>query len=223
MLTHVPQQETTLPYKQGGLGLGLTGTHRTGKTTTAELVAQQNDIPFLANIGSSLASMMGIDFSKPVSLAERLAYQMRRLDLMEKAYKETKGSIFVADRTPLDTAAYTLAEFASSTPEPELVEDCNAYVKRCFDLTNLYFAHLFYFRPALPYKEAPGKPPANTAYQDHINVMIGGLLIDVRSYCMFTVIPLGKTDLHERADIINQVGAEVVFRISQNARSFAAC
>lgn len=206
----------------GGLGIGLTGAHRTGKTTTAKAIGDNNDFPVLTDIGSDLAAKMGIDMSQPMTLSQRLDYQEARLDLTEKAYEDVKGGIFVTDRTPLDLAAYLVAETPNALDQAT-VDRIEAYIQRCIDMANKHFAFFTFFRPTLSYVSAPGKPPANTAYQQLISVLIAGLLVDTRVRRNFLVVPLDMSRLEDRVNLIADYSNECLEEIMTDIRSFPAC
>ena len=208
--------------RTGGLGIGLAGAHRTGKTTTAQMLSELNNFPVLTNVGSDLAAQMGIDMSKPMTLSQRLDYQEARLDVTEEAYQGVKGELFVADRTPLDLAAYLVAETPNALDQ-ETIDRIEAYIQRCIDMANKYFGFFAFFRPTLPYVSAPGKPPANTAYQQLISILISGLLVDSRVRRNFIAIPLQMNNREDRVNMIADYANEYLDEVKSHFQSFPTC
>ena len=96
--------------------IAFSGTHRTGKTTLAQRVAEKMHLPF---IPMEVAKMpvwenSGISPSdaKSITFSERVAVQFQVLDYMEnvlKSMNETNPNGFVTDRSPIDVFAYLLA------------------------------------------------------------------------------------------------------------------
>mgnify|MGYP003647445840 CR=1 FL=1 len=206
----------------GGLGVGLTGAHRTGKTTTAIAVAEGNGIPFLGSIGTDLAREMRIDFSKPIDFDTRLAYQEARIAMFDAAYK-LQNSLFVADRTPLDLAAYLLADVPTDLSDQGVIERVDAYVQRCFDMTNTYFRHITFFQPALPYVDEPGKPPNNSAYQEKIHILALGLTVDRRNYRRVDFLPFDMLNLGQRVNFVSTKAQKAMSSYAAKIRNLPTC
>jgi hypothetical protein len=208
----------------GGLGVGLMGAHRTGKTTTARAVAQANGIGFLGSVGTTLARDMRLDLSKPLTFEQRLFYQEARLALFEKAYAEL-DTLFVSDRTPLDLAAYLLAEVPATMTDPGLVERVRLYISKCYDLTNTHFMHICLFRPdpGIPFVAEDNKAHESYAYQEQIHILCSGLLIDRRSKRDMSVVPIGMIDQTERVTFVSKAAFESMGLLYRKTHSLPSC
>ena len=122
--------------------LGLTGAHRTGKTTLAKAYAEKYGIEFVPSSASNLFAKLGLEPSDKLSIADRMMVQEAILDDMETKLKSIRkrevGAIF--DRTPFDLIAYTLCDVSNGSIESEEMEECVLkYIQRCYDVANKYF------------------------------------------------------------------------------------
>lgn len=208
---------SALPTRKTGLGMGLTGAHRTGKTTIAEHIVKHNELPFVVSSASAIAAEMGIDLTKPLSFSLRLAYQERILEVYEAMYEEQRDC-FITDRTPLDLAAYLIADVPNDLADPMLIARTQLYIERCFAVTNRHFAMVMQIQPGIPYHAAPGKPLPNKAYQEAINTIILGLMYDDRLLVEIDVLDRSVTQLEDRimafADRV-QATLEIFYRKTQ--------
>ena len=182
------------------LGLGLAGAHRTGKTTVGERVAKDLDVPFVASSGSQVAKDMGLKVDVGMPILDRLAFQERVLEVFEERYAEHNG-LFVTDRTPLDFAAYLIADWTSGK-DAEIDQRVRAYIDECYAVTNRYFLHLSVIQPGIPYHSEPGKPAFNTSYQETLNTLILGLAWDDAVTSSIDVMPRNVLDLDTRVSAV---------------------
>jgi len=91
---------------------------------------------------------------------------------------EANPAGFVSDRTPLDAAAYLLADATASAGNPHCYETVVRYVEKAMVNTARLFDVVILVPPAIEFEEAPGKPPLNVAYQEHLHMLIRGMLFD---------------------------------------------
>lgn len=188
--------------------IGLCGAHRTGKSTLMNLFAKEQCITPLPSSLFPVAKSMGLDMSKPHSFTTRLCYQTVVLDAMERVYSSAPS--FVSDRTPLDAAAYLLADVQTTTGNAELQDLTNQYVDRAICLTNRLFDIVILVPPAITVEPVDGKPPVNPAYQEHIHFLIAGLTNDL-------TVPNGSI-ARDNLDLEDRMDAITVFVTEQNAR-----
>jgi len=148
---------------------------------------------------------MGIDLTKPLLFAKRLEFQERLLDAYEKLYA-SYDCLFFSDRTPLDLAAYLIADVPNDLTDAVIINRVNQYVERCMAVTEMYFCLVTLVQPGINYVEEPGKPLPNSAYQEAINTIILGLLYDDRLEVNFDVLPRRVTDHNDRIRWISAQG-----------------
>ena len=98
--------------------IGLCGAHRTGKTTLAIALSKKLKMPFVEIGTSKLFSDRNLDPAKPMDFRTRLHIQRVILNHAESIWFEMDES-FICDRTPIDLAAYTLAEVQGNTLDKE--------------------------------------------------------------------------------------------------------
>jgi hypothetical protein len=159
--------------------IGLTGAHRTGKSTVAKDFAEQNDIAFLQSQASQAFKDLGVDVKQDTPFDQRLAVQHEILCRFEEDAKKLR-SAFISDRTPLDFLAYTLADVQKETLTEQQEHALGGFAFRCHAVANDLFKAIIVIPPGIPYMDEPGKPPPSAAYQEHIHALINGLVFDSR-------------------------------------------
>jgi hypothetical protein len=165
-----------MTFKLNG-NLGLCGAHRTGKTTLANAIATRLNILFVRTTTSQVFAQLGLDPAKPMDFRTRLFVQNHVLDAAEQVWQNSL-SPFVSDRTPIDMIAYTLGDIQGKT---EVDFDLlNQYIDRCFATTNQFFQNLAIIQPGIPLVYEDGKAALNSAYIEHINILVIGLCSDRR-------------------------------------------
>jgi AAA domain len=160
--------------------LGICGAHRTGKTTLASEFAKRNGkFTFAATSVSKMMLAAGMDPARDYGIEQRIEMQQVILTELDKHYASF-GPMTVFDRTPLDAAAYLLADVQRENVDPSLHPGIVSYVERAIEITNRRFSLLLFVPPALPLVEEAGKAPATPAYVEHISQIINGLRNDER-------------------------------------------
>lgn len=171
--------------------IGLTGAHRTGKTTLAMAFAQRHGCLFVRTQASEVLQRAGYDPAGDYPFERRLVLQ-ELLRAFEAQYQEAerRSKFWIADRTPLDLAAYLLADVqrettrhaahAIETDASEVGALVSGYVLRCFDLCQRHFSLIMHVSPAIELVAEQGKAPACAAYVEHISAITLGLLADER-------------------------------------------
>jgi hypothetical protein len=156
-------------------------------------------MPFVKTSTSEVFRQHDLDPSEPLDFNTRLWIQHKILDAAEKVW-QTEQRQFVTDRTPLDMAAYTLADIRGST-ELNFAE-LEGYLDRCFHLTNKFFRLLVLIQPGIPLVYEQGKAALNEGYLEHLNFLLLGLCNDDRIESSFLHIHRDMTDLENRVKII---------------------
>lgn len=193
--------------------IGLVGAHRVGKTTLAREFAKEQRIAFLQTNTSAIFKAVGMDPKVDYPLSTRIALQHVILEGLVKQYEMAaqKARLWITDRTPLDTAAYMLADVTRENCAGEGLSDTVvSYVEECIKVTNRFFGVLVLVQPGIEPVEEEGKAPAVPAYQEHFNHLAFGLLMDERLNQRHFFIKRHITDLEERkASLFNAVSASV--------------
>jgi predicted ATPase len=168
----------------------MSGASRAGKTTLGTRVAADLGITFLSNATPDVAKSHGFNAVGPMILSDRLALQQiilnAHLELIDAAQRP-----LIIDRTPIDFAAYLLAEFdmqsGARTDEATLTGVVD-YVNRCLDLTVERYDQVFFLGPLDHYQIEEGKHPRNPAFQMHHSLLIEGLLARLHERLNFSLI-----------------------------------
>lgn len=190
-----------------GLGVGLSGAHRTGKTTLAKKFAELNGFKFIGSPASIIANVMKLDLNN-MTFEERLRFQWAVLRQMENLYAK-QTSFFVTDRTPIDFAAYLLADVPHDLEDRAVMEEIERYVAECYRILNERFVVLGVLPPAVKYVEEPGKPRFNSAFTTKLHHLITGLAVDDRREPhMIRYLP-GAITLERRNEVLAEEVAKV--------------
>lgn len=183
------------------LSIGLTGAQRTGKSTLARAFAEAEGCFCLETGASNVFAQLGMDPKAEYPIETRLVIQEAILADMEAAYaKAGEQGSFIADRTPLDLAAYMLADVQRSTlaGNPKAAAMVKDYVERCLMSTGRWFSMVFLVQPGIALVEAPGKAPACPVFMEHMNALCLGLMNDRRTCNTTFRIDRGVTALERR-------------------------
>jgi predicted ATPase len=184
--------------------IGICGAQRVGKSTLAQAFAQKHELTFVKTSTSEVFAALGRDPKVEYPIDERISIQEAILYAIEKQYAAARKRhpVFVCDRTPLDLAMYMLADIQRSTlaGQPEVAGLVLDYVSRCFDSTNQWFSTVVMLQPGIKLVDEPGKAPACPVNIEHLNTIIGGLMLDQRLISRHYMIPRKYTNLEQRVD-----------------------
>jgi len=179
--------------------IGISGSHRTGKTTLAKAIATYKRIPFVQTSTREVFEEHGLHPGTAMDFKTRLWIQHRVIEAAITLWQTEKSS-FVTDRTPIDFMAYTLADIQGAT-EVDFI-DLEAYLTQCFNVTNQFFTQLAVLQPAIPLVYEEGKAALNKAYIEHLNLLVQGLCHDERNSCSSIIIRRNIIDLEERVKAV---------------------
>lgn len=200
-------QALAILSQQDGLGFGLAGAHRTGKTTLCEYLHKTNPaIPFVRTSTKEAAAKFGFDVNNPGSYEQRLDWQEYLLDLYGRLFDQ-QGTAFFTDRTPLDLASYLIAEVPTGEIDPDWDRRTQRYLDRCIEMADRHFALIALIQPGIPHVQVEGAPLPNVAYQEKLNLILIGLGNHQGYNGRFAVVNRQITDMKQRANLIAaQVG-----------------
>lgn len=157
---------------------GLTGAHRSGKTTLARQVANDLGIDFYETSTSKVAKELGYDAVGDLSLIDRLNLQTKLLQ-NHLGELDKRSRPLITDRTPLDYMGYLACEFSMTNGndlDPEALDQAALFMDTCLTAARSYYDYIFYLAPLPTYVVEDGKPTANPAYQmHHAFVVLGGI------------------------------------------------
>jgi adenosyl cobinamide kinase/adenosyl cobinamide phosphate guanylyltransferase len=177
--------------------LALAGAHRVGKSTLADKFSKESGIHFVKTSTSKIMLDAGFDPALDYALKDRMKIQWAVLEGLHKAYGDAPVK-FITDRSPLDAAAYLLADVQRQNTSRELEQEILRYLEACFEVANRHFAMIVVVQPGIVLVDEPGKAPANPAYVEHIHQLITGLVNDERLKVRNFWMPRNHLDLDMR-------------------------
>lgn len=183
--------------------IGLTGAHRTGKTTLGRAFSEKwVEYPFLQTSVSQTFKDMGLDPSGSHSFDVRMDIQNRVLEAAAAQYRSMAGEPFITDRTPIDFLAYTLAEVGPTTLTPELGLRLSKYIKDCINLTNEIFSTLIIVQPGIDVIPGECKGSLSPMYIEHVAHLIMGITASEAIGAEHFFVPRSMTDIDKRIKCI---------------------
>jgi hypothetical protein len=157
---------------------GLSGAHRSGKSTLARRLSDKLDIHYAPFSTTALMRAAGYDGVADLSVEDRMTAQERLLDAA-LAFYDTLPRPVITDRTPLDMIGYMLAEIGMHGTPPAIAERAMAYQLRALEATRIRFNCIIVLRPLPGYEADPTKPPENRAYQWHHQYIVEGAAMNL--------------------------------------------
>jgi nicotinamide riboside kinase len=182
--------------------IGFCGAHRTGKTTLAKAVAQRLGIETVLSGTSAIVAEHGFNMALDNRLEVSNGIPMQQA-ILDALLEGQVGDNFVADRSPIDCAAYLLADATASAGDRGAQEKAMVYVESATREAFKRFDLLVLVPPALGFVSEDGKPPYNLAYQMHHHLLCRSLLLDRDEWLTVAVeLPWEVTSLPERVKFV---------------------
>lgn len=155
------------------MAFGFAGSHRSGKSTLAKLVAEDLKMGFHDASVSKIMREAGINAVGDVPIEARIEAQEF---LLKRYLKDLQWAArpLITDRTPLDMIGYMLGEITMHNTDAAIGARVQSYVEECLGAAITHFDTIIVVRPLLTYVEDPDKPPMNRAYQSLVQFIIEG-------------------------------------------------
>src|SRR5690606_24761463 len=158
---------------------------RSGKTTLAQAVAKELELPFVATSTSQVFKDLGLDPAKINNATDRQRVQDKILTTLEDQWSEYPE--FVTDRTPLDLIAYTLTS-GHLLLDDEWVED---YILECRSLLRR-FSWIGLVPPSIALQEAELKASLTQVSIQQVHFLIRGLFDQYVGKPKGFILPFGR-------------------------------
>lgn len=176
--------------------IGISGAHRSGKTSLAKSFAEANSKEWTFHPHKTI-TFSKKNIVKELSLSERIDAQIEILENHKVFIDDlkAKGGNVIVDRTPLDFIVYLLCE-VGMTSDLDHSSTIMRYIDDCLHYLNMNFNEIFMLNPLDIFVEEEGKPAKNIAYQTHFHFLMKGLFLDSRVNVKKRIIPY--SDMQKR-------------------------
>jgi hypothetical protein len=158
---------------------GIAGTHRSGKTTLAEAAAAAMDIEFLKTNVAEVFTAVGLSPKDALPFDKRLDIQNAILRSLETQYALRNGAPFIADRTPFDVMAYTLADVQRDTLDDYQRTRLDGHMTMAQQIINEYLRGVVLLRPLAGQPAVATSAQACRWYRTHHFILLKGLIEQV--------------------------------------------
>lgn len=199
--------------------IGLSGAHRTGKTTLAQAVSEATGFPFVKTGVSGMMSRLGYDPKGDLPFQDRLEVQEAILDGLLSEYtsalKKHSGLIIV-DRTPLDALGYLRSEILRTSSTPEIDRRLDRYEDVVYESVNSIFAGLAFVQPGIPLVSEAGKAPANRHYQRHVSAVMLDAALDPRVRIATMILPAASHEIKSRVTYISALVDTIIHQRTES-------
>ena len=191
------------------IAIGLSGAHRTGKTTLAKELAKKMGMNFSPSFVSKIFEKRGFDPRSTLPIMDRLTIQQEILDAHVDTWLSASGG-FVTDRTYLDFIAYTLCNVRQEDlNDPVVNRMLNKFIDDVEEAT-MCFEHIFVLRPGIGVMEEPGKASTNWFHIKQLDTAICGTALDMMSRFdvednAILIMPDEALELNHRVELIKGV------------------
>lgn len=195
--------------------IGFTGAHRAGKTTLANIVAKEYGLTQVHSPAGQIVKDFGFDmgrdnrlnFSRPDEHGNDMCGVDMQLEILDALIRECSkaGPSYVSDRTPIDVAAYLLADATGYAGTAWRHEQAVAITEKAIRDTERLFDIVILVPPLPDYLEEAGKPPLNRAYQEHHHMLCRGMLFDEDLDVYWDEIRRDSFSLEERMNLVRSV------------------
>ena len=186
--------------------IGLCGAHGTGKTTLAIALSQKLGIPYIPIDASNVFLEHKFHPSDKLDIRTRLFLQQKILAKAEDIWFDVDEPSFICDRTPLDMAAYMLADVGNGELDTHkhthkhTQSEVMDYLQDCFNVTARYFGKIVLIPPAIPFVEREYKAAINQPLIFKLHTQLLGMLnyLDLP----YRVMPKDCLDLDDRVQFV---------------------
>lgn len=179
--------------------IGISGAHRTGKTTLAKGFAKKVNGVFVPTDFSSVFKEAGIKPDANLQFPLRMEFQWKLLANIRAMCEGIRGGMHIMDRTPIDLIAYTLYYIAKFDLNHEAQMMVQTYIEQCIGLANSHFSLIYLIQPGIENpKEGSFKARLDAVFQDHLNQLMKAYLSEESFNVPAVRLSRGITDYERR-------------------------
>lgn len=178
---------------------GITGAHRSGKTTLAKELAESLGFEFLETKVTDVFTQLGVDPKANLPFDQRIDVQNEIMKSLQVQYELRSGKMFIADRTPFDVLGYTMADIQRNTLDEEMRAKVYRQVNFAAEIIANNLLACLILPPLHNQPEVAGKAQSCPLYMHHVYLcikdMVGSLGSEIPGFIAAEVVSL---DINER-------------------------
>lgn len=187
--------------------IGLTGAHRVGKSTLAEVLAKDIKAEYTPVGISDMQAAYGYDSSKqdyPWEERKKIQELLLRefsgqlLGLRVYRAESLNRPLKITDRTPLDLVGYAMWSFPDN-PTKEDTAWLENYIQLCIELTNRNYRGVALVQPGIPLVNSPTSAAADAEMIETFTQCYLSLFLDPRLHVKKFIIPRELIDTDRRS------------------------
>lgn len=156
--------------------IAFCGAHGTGKTTLAIALEKKLGIPYIPIDASDVFLQCKFHPSDKLDIRNRLFVQQKILEKAEGIWFDVDEPSFICDRTPLDMAAYLLADIGNGELDQRTQTEVMDYLADCFNVTIQCFDKIVLVPPAIAFVEREYKAAINEPLIFELHALLLGML-----------------------------------------------
>ncbi|KJZ17379.1 hypothetical protein TW86_03745 [Halomonas sp. S2151] len=181
---------------------GLTGPHKSGKTTLAKAVAKRWGMKYVDMNLSSVLRAFGVTPNVEIPFARRLEVQRNMVNHSVNLLNEADSN-YITDRTFLDIAGYTLSYMPHDVSDIE-AESVRVLIDQCYQCQAAFFDKTLIlgnsFEVTNDATSAAEKANYNWAWNFQLQTIIKGLVLNSANKCPTNFIPDADSSVAARMD-----------------------
>jgi len=189
---------------------GITGAHKSGKTTLATAVAKRWDMKYIDANLSSVLRAFGVSPNEEVPFAKRLEVQQNMVSHLINLLHEADEN-FITDRTFLDIAGYTLSYMPHTVSDIES-ETVKMIIDQCYRAQAAFYDRTVIlgnsFEVPIGLESSSEKANFNWAWTFQLQVIIKGLVLTSANKTPVTFIPDTHSSIASRIDKMETIIGE---------------
>lgn len=188
---------------------GLSGPHKSGKTTLAKAVAKKWDMKYVDVDLSSVLRAFSATPNEIIPFARRLEIQQNMVSHLINTLTDADDN-YITDRTFLDIAGYTLSYM------PHLVSDIESetvkmIVDQCYRAQEAFFDKVIILGNSFescPKPENSGKGGFNWAWNFQLQTLMKGMVLNAANKCPTNFMPDTASSIASRLDKMETIIGE---------------
>ena len=190
--------------------IGITGAHKSGKTTLAKAVAKKWNITFVETSLSDVLRAYGVTPNEELPFAKRLEVQQGMIGHLINIMSDA-GDNFIADRTFMDIAAMTLSFMPHNVSSIES-ETVRLIIDQCYRAQEAFFDKAIIVTNSFdpPMEEAAAEKGIFCwSWNFQISAIVKGLALNPMNRCNTSFLPETASSLPRRMEHMERIIGEM--------------